>query len=357
MSAAGTAGNASSVHAEGRAARALMDAARARVAQHLGVSDDEVIFTASGTESDNLAIRGVIWASPEPRHVVISGIEHEAVRRTARWLEARGIAAVTVVPPASDGVVRGDEMLAACRPGTSLVSLMAVNNEIGTVQEVEHVGAGCRDRGITLHCDAVQALGRLDLAPLARAAPLLTLSPHKAGGPTGVGVLAVRRGLKLDPPMTGGEQESGLRPGTESAPLAAGAAAAIAIACETRGESTAELGRLGARLEEGLSSLEGVVIHGRSAQRVPGFVNAAFDGCDAVALVQALDLAGFAVSSGSACSSGSVRPSAVLEAMGLPPALCRSSVRFSLGAGNDAAQVEALLAALPSLLARLRAGP
>lgn len=346
-------GNASSVHAEGRAARAALDEARVALADALGVMDDEIVYTASGTESDNLALRGVAWLHPAP-HLVVSGIEHEAVHRTARFLEAKGMARISWIAPGTDGVVPAEAVEAALRADTVLVSLMAVNNETGTCQPLRAVGAACARRGIPLHVDAVQAPGRIPVDVSGWGAALTTLSAHKAGGPKGCGVLVVRRGMKLQPALTGGEQEAGLRPGTENVAAIVAGSAGLIEAMRAQPQRSVPLERLGERLEAGLGRLAGRV-HGSGAPRAPGIVNVAFDGCDAVTLVQALDLAGFAVSSGSACSSGSVRPSRVLEAMGLPQAQCRSSIRLSLGEGNDEAEIDRFLLVLPGVLERLRA--
>ena len=347
-------GNASSVHAEGRAARAVLDEARERMAAAAGVHADEIVFTGSGTEADNLALRGVAWAARGRPHLVISGIEHEAVRRTARFLASRGDADVTEVAPGMDGVVDAEAVAGAIRSDTRLVSVMAVNNEVGTIQPLAAIGAACVSRGVLLHVDAVQAPGRVALDLASWGAGLASLSAHKAGGPKGLGVLVARRGVKLAPALTGGEQEGGLRPGTENAGLALAGAVALEEALGRMREAAAFLADLGRRLERGLLALPGVTIHGATAARAPGFVSAAFAGCEAITLVHALDLAGFAVSSGSACSSGSVKPSHVLAAMGLPAEACRSSLRFSLGPGNDASEIDALLAALPGILARSR---
>jgi cysteine desulfurase len=343
-------GNPSGVHAESRAARAVLDDARSRVAAALGVDDDEVIFAGSGTEACNMAVRGRAWAAGGRAHHVVSAVEHEAVHRTARWLGDRG-ADVAFVPPGPDGSVDAGRMAAAIRDDTALVALMAVNNEVGSLQPVAEVGAACAARGVPFFVDAVQATGRVPLDVAGWNAALAAVSPHKVGGPKGTGVLVARRGLKLQPALTGGEQESGLRPGTENVVLALAGAAAVAEAVRTLPERSARLGELTRRLESGLAAI-GVPVHGGA--RAPGFVNAAFAGCDAATLVPALDLAGFAVSSGSACSSGSVRPSRVLEAMGLDEATCRASVRFSLAPSNTEDEIDALLRALPDVVARAR---
>ena len=280
-------GNASSVHFEGQRARAVIEDARSLVASSLGVSDDEIIFTGSGTESDNLALRGRVWAAADELpggtrpHLLTSAIEHQAVRRSARWLAAKGHAELGVIAPTPEGLVSAADVLAAIRPGqTALVSIQAVNNELGTLQPIDALAEGCLARGVTFHTDAVQALGRVPVRALTRAADLVTFSAHKVGGPAGVGVLVVRRGLKLQPALTGGEQESGLRPGTENVALIAAAARAIADAVADEPLRATHLRGLWARLEEGLLALPGARLNGHPTQRAPGFTNISFDGVD-----------------------------------------------------------------------------
>ena len=294
-------GNASSVHREGQRARAVVEDARHVVARALDVHDDEIVLTGSGTEANNLALRGTCWIAEGRPHVVTTAIEHESVRRTLRWLDKREHADVSIVSPSPEGIVDADRVMAACRPGTALVSVMFVNNEVGTIQPVEEIGRACRERGIAFHVDAVQALGRIAVRPAETAADLLTLSAHKVGGPQGCGVLYVRRSVKLQPALTGGEQESGLRPGTEPVAVIAAAASAIADALATLTVRSEHLGRLTGRLERGLAALPRMRLNGSPARRAPGFTNASFGEIDGPTLMQALDLAGFAVSTGSAC--------------------------------------------------------
>jgi cysteine desulfurase len=350
------AGNASSIHREGQAARAAVEEARSLVAAALAMHPDEVVFTSSGTEADNLALRGTAWL-PEASaraHVVTSAIEHEAVLRTLRWLQRRGDVDVAVVPPRGDGSVDPAAVLAAVRPETALVSLMMVNNETGAIQPVEEVGRACRQRGIRFHVDAVQALGRLEVIPHGIPADLVSLSAHKVNGPQGCGVLCVRRGLKLQPVLTGGAQEGGLRAGTEAVAAIAGGARAMADAAAHRQARCAHVAALSQRLEAGLLELPGVAVNAAPCRRAVGIVNASFEGVDAVTLVQALDLHGIAASAGSACTAGSTAPSHVLEAMGLSPERTRGAVRFSLGQSNAEEEIAWVLEVLPSVLAAAR---
>jgi cysteine desulfurase len=348
-------GNASSVHVEGQRARAIVEDARHLVAQALDVHDDEIVFTGSGTEANNLALRGTCWMAGGRPRVVASSIEHESVRRTLRWLGSRDEADVCLVSPGADGIVDAERVMAACGTDAALVSVMAVNNEVGTIQPIEDIGRACRERGIPFHVDAVQALGRIEVKPAGVPADLLTLSAHKVGGPQGCGVLFVRRTVKLQPALTGGEQESGLRPGTESVAVIASAACAIADAVEARGARSQHFAALTARLERGLTALPQFRLNGASGARAPGFTNMSFGAADGGILMQALDLAGFAVSTGSACTSGSIAPSHVLQEMGLSDGLARAAVRVSLGPGNTEAEVDGLLGALPVILARMGA--
>ena len=341
--------NASSLHAEGRAARAAIDEARGSLSAALGVHDDELLFTGSGTESDNLALRGLIQATDGRPHLVTTAIEHEAVLRTARSLAARGDCELTEVAPDGDGRVSTEALLAALRPDTALVSVMAVNNETGVVQPNADLAPSLRERGVPLHVDAVQAAGRLAVE-----GDLLSFSAHKVGGPPGCGVLVVRRGLKLQPLLNGGGQEEGLRPGTESVATIVGGARALALAVAARDESTGRLSGLAEQLEAGLAGLPGCELVAAAAPRVPGLLSVAFEGADAGALLQALDLKGFAVSTGSACTSGSTRPSHVLTAMGWSAERARSALRLSLGPGNGPEDMDRLLAALTEVLDAVR---
>jgi cysteine desulfurase len=347
-------GNPSSVHAEGQRARAALEEARARLAAALHVEDDEIVFTGSGTEADNLALRGVVWAAGGRPHVVTTAIEHQAVRRTARWLAEKGHVSLTVIEPDEQGIVDPSRIAEALRSDTALVSMMLVNNELGTIQEVASVARECGARGIRLHVDAVQAVGRMPLLPRDLGADLLALSAHKAGGPAGVGVLFVRRGVKLQPILCGGEQESGLRPGTENVAMLAAGAEALALALDEQAERAARLRTLTRRLEQSLLALAGARLHGDPERRAPGITNVGFEGVPGDVLLRALDLEGFAVSTGSACTSGSIAASHVIEALGLPKERAREAMRLSLGTSNTEAEIDRLLDVLPRALAAAR---
>lgn len=349
-------GNASSIHAFGQAAKAALDDARSAVAELLGARPNDVIFTGGGTEADNLAVRGAAEAALPAgrRHLVASAIEHEAVLNTLKALAKRGWT-TTLLPAGPAGVVDPADLEAAVGDRTALVSVMHANNEIGTVQPVARLAEIAHGRGALFHTDAVQSAGKIPIDVAALGVDLLSISAHKFNGPKGVGALWVRRGMRLVAPTTGGRQERNRRAGTENVPAVVGLGAAAALAGGKLGAEAARLGALRDRLEAGLlERVPDAAVNG-SGERVPNTTNVSFPGVEAEALLIALDLEGVAVSTGSACSSGTLEPSHVLRAMGLTPRRAQSSIRFSLGLGNTAADVERVLDVLPPLVARLRA--
>lgn len=332
-----TFGNASSIHQDGQRAKQTIETARREVAALLAVKPEEIVFTGGGTEANNLAIFGM-----QPRHLITSTVEHPAVLNVCQELERRGVA-VTYVPVSGDGIVDPDDIRRAIRTDTDLISLMAVNNELGTIQPVEAVAAF----SVPVHSDCVQALGKIDPPRVA----LCSFSAHKVYGPKGVGALVVRKGTALHKTTFGGRHERDRRPGTENVPGIAG----FGAACRLLARDAERLGRLRDRLEAGiLDRVPRVSINGGGAPRVANTANLRLDGIEGEAMVIALDLRGFAVSSGAACSSGAVEPSHVLTAIGLSREDARSSLRFSLGASNDEAQVDALIDAVAECAARLR---
>jgi cysteine desulfurase len=349
-------GNASSVHVRGEAAREAVETARARVAGLIGAAPEEIVFVSSGSESDNLAVKGACLARPERRHLVISTIEHPAVLEAAAWLEREGWA-VSRVPVTAEGIVEPDAVARALRPDTALVSVMLVNNEVGTVQPVAEIAALARSAGALMHTDAVQAVGKIPVDVGALGADLLSLAGHKFHGPLGAAALYVRRRTRLIPLVHGGRQERGKRAGTENLPAVVGlgaaaerAARALAAGLPRRAES------LGDRLLDGL--LDGVPatrLNGHRLRRVRSTVNVRFDGVDGEAVLHALDGRGFSVSTGAACSSGEKGPSHVLLAMGLRPEDAHASVRFSLGEDNTEDEVERALAETPAVVEEWRA--
>lgn len=351
-----TFGNASSVHSFGQKAKAELDAARAGVAALVGGESSEVVLTGGGTESDNLAIRGAAEAL-EPagrRHLVASAIEHEAVLNTVRALARRGWD-TTILPVTSSGVVEVDALRDAIRPDTALVSVMHANNEIGTVQPIAALAAVAREHGAIFHTDAVQSAGKIRVDVRAMGVDLLSISGHKFGAPKATGALWIRRGVRLVPYLTGGRQERGRRAGTENVPALAGLGVAARIAAARLESAGAALASLRDRLETRiLADVPGTVVNGDRSQRVPNTTNISFDAIEAESLLIALDLEGVAISTGSACSSGSLEPSHVLKAMGLPNARARNSLRFSLGSATTTDEIDFVADVLPRLVARLR---
>ncbi len=350
-----TIGNASSVHTFGQQAKAELDTARTSVAALLGAESSEIVFTAGGTESDNLAVRGAAEAL-EPagrRHLITTTIEHEAILNTVRALERRGWA-VTSLPVDTTGLVDPDALRAALRPETALVSVMHANNEIGTIQPIADLAAIARAAGVLFHTDAVQSAGKIPVDVKALGVDLLSLSAHKFGGPKGAGALWIRRGVRLVSYLTGGRQERSRRAGTENVPGLAGLGVAARLAIETLPHREA-VAALRDRLETNiLASVPGTVVNGDPARRVPNTSNISFEGIEAESLLIALDLEGVAISTGSACSSGSLEPSHVLRAMGLPTARARNSLRFSLGSATTADEIDVVVNVLPRLVSRLR---
>ena len=351
------AGNASSVHSFGQQAKSAIDLARGSVAELLGGEPSEVVLTAGGTESDNLAIRGAAEAleATGRREIVVSGIEHEAVLQTCRALARRGWT-ITVLPVDSSGVVAPDAVRAAVSDRTALVSVMHANNEVGTVQPVAAIAALAHERGALVHTDAVQSAGKIPLSARGLGVDLLTISGHKFYGPKGVGALWVRRGVRLTPQMTGGRQERNRRAGTENVPALVGMGVAATLSLQTLAAEGPRIGLLRDRLEAGvLRDVPQTAVNGARDLRVPNTTNISFERVEAESLLIALDLEGIAVSTGSACSSGTLEPSHVLKAMGLGSARAQSSLRFSLGAGSTEAEIDRVVATLPHVVQKLRA--
>ena len=349
-------GNASSVHYYGQQAKAAIDDARSAVGALIGAEPAEVIFTSGGTEADNFAIRGVAEAL-EPtgrRHLITSGIEHEAVLNTFKALAKRGWR-TTVLPLDASGIVSADRLREALTDDTALVSLMHANNEIGTIQPVAELATIAHARGALFHTDAVQSAGKIPVNVRGLGVDLLAVSAHKFYGPKGIGALWVKRGVRLSPFLSGGKQERNRRAGTENVPGAIGMGVAAGLAMQ---KMAAEAGRLAAlrdRLETGiLSSVPNTEVNGSREARVPNTTNISFDRIEAESLLIALDLEGVAVSTGSACSSGTLEPSHVLKAMNLSSHRAQNSIRFSLGASNTEEQIDHVISILPRIVTKLR---
>jgi cysteine desulfurase len=348
-------GNASSIHYYGQAARQRLEEARRRLAASIHAAPMVVVFTSGGTEADNLALLGVVRSvARRPAHVVTSAIEHPAVLAACAQLEREG-ASVTRLPVGPGGCVNPDDVRRALRPETALVSIMHANNELGVIQPIAEIARITREAGLPLHSDGVQALGKIPVDVEALGVDLYAMSGHKLYAPKGAGALYVRKGTRLTAISFGGHHERDRRPGTENVPGIAAFGAAAELAAATLAEESARLAALRDRFESAvLGRISGAGINGARWNRTPNTSNMYFDGIDGEALVIALDLRGFAVSTGSACSSGAITPSHVLTALGLSPDRARSSLRFSLGRSNTAAQVDALVDALQASLAHLR---
>lgn len=349
-------GNPNSVHRYGREARAAVEDARERAAALIGAEDsEEIFFTSGGTESDNWALRGVVSAEGAAgSHVVATQVEHEAVLAACRTLEAEGVE-VTRLKPDGEGRVSADDVAAAIRPNTKLVSVMWGNNEVGVLQPIHEIGAVCRERGVPLHTDAVQALGKEAIDVQRAGVSLLSASGHKINGCKGAGFLYVKRGVRLDPLVLGGGQERNLRSGTENVAGIVAMGEACRIAKEERPQFSERLRALRDRLEsEVCERVPDVLVNGDPERRLPGTSNLGFLGAEGETLLIRLDLEGIAVSTGAACSSGSPEPSHVLLAMGLPREAVQGSVRFSLGLGNSDEDIDRLLEVLPEAVGKVR---
>ena len=352
-------GNASSTHGPGRQALAALEKARERAARLIRAEPSEIVFTSSGTESDNLALLGVAAAlDGKPWHLVTSGLEHPAVLEPCRLLASRGVA-LTLLPAGRDGIVDPEALRHAIRPETRLVSIMTANNLTGVVQPVRELGAICRSREVLFHTDAVQAAGKLPIDVARDSIDLLSLSAHKLHGPKGAAALFVRKGTPIAPLLHGGGQERGLRSSTENVPALAGLGKAAEIAAEVMSAEAVRLVELRELLVEGvLDRIPGAWLFGDRWRRLPGHAAFGFAGLEgsAPALLLALDEAGVAVSAGSACSSRHAdRPSHVLEAMGWDPLRARGALRVSLGRFNTRPEVEHFLGALEAAVARMGA--
>jgi len=349
-------GNPSSIYAEGQAARALVDEARERVAAAIGATPGEIVFTSGGTEADNLAIRGTWKARRGERDgFVTTAIEHHAVLDTGHDLAEHSQVRLTVLPPDRDGRVDPAQVAAALDDRTALVSVMHANNEIGTLQPVAEIGAICRERGVTFHSDAVQSVGALEFDVRRIPVDLVSLNAHKFYGPKGVGALYVRKGTRIATMQTGGGQEKGRRTGTENVAGIVGLGVAMRIAAARRATESARQAALRDRLIDGVAArVPGTIVTGHRTERLPNNASFVFRDADGASLVTALDLAGFAVSSGSACTSGDTEPSHVILALGLDRETAKGSLRVTVGRGTTEGDIDAFLDALPPIVERVR---
>ncbi len=349
-------GNPSSPHCYGQAAREALETARRGLAALLGFSRRELVFTSGGSESNAMVLTPLAWAE-QPAHVIATPIEHPSVLRTCEWLRRRGVA-VSYLPVDGDGTVRVEAVGELLRPNTRVVTMMAANNETGVVQPLQKLGQLLREaapeRPPLLHSDAVQAVGRIALLPAEWGVDAVTVAAHKLGGPRGIGALAIREGCAPSPLIRGGGQERGLRAGTESVHLAEGFWAAAEWIWARFEKNAARLRALRERLIGQLGQAEGFFVNGAAAERLPNTVNGGFEGVSASSLVVAMDLAGVALSTGSACQSGAMEPSHVLRAMGLAENKVRASVRISMGPATSERDVDRCAELMVTEVARLR---
>ncbi len=348
-------GNPSSLHTPGQKAAEALEEARATVAACLNAQPREIFFTSGGSEADNQAIRSAAYLGKRrgKNHIISTAIEHHAVLHTLARLEKEGFE-VTLLPVGSEGIVKVEDVAAAIRPETALVTVMFVNNEIGTIQPIAEIGALCRERKVVFHTDAVQAAGHLPIDVVAQKIDMLSISGHKFHGPRGTGALYVRKGLPLQPLIEGGAQERNKRAGTEDLPAIRGMAVALKEACENMEQVNARLTVLRDRLIEGLSQIPHGALNGDRERRVASNVSFCFEGIEGESMLLLLDDKGIAASSGSACTSGSLDPSHVLLAIGRPHEVAHGSLRLSLGEENTMEDVEKIITDVTDTVTYLR---
>ncbi len=348
-------GNPSSLHSVGQAASRQLVAARETVASYLNAQPREIYFTSGGSEADNWAITqaAALGAKKGKKHIISSAFEHHAVLHTLDKLKKQGYE-ITLLPVHEDGLVRLEEVAAAIRPDTALVTIMYANNEVGTIQPIPAIGKLCREKGVLFHTDAVQAVGHLPIDVEAQCIDMLSLSGHKFHGPKGVGALYCRKTVPLSSFIEGGAQERGKRAGTENVPGICGMAAALKEACDHMEENEAKVSALRDKLIDAILPLPRTRLNGARAPRLPGNVSFCFEGIEGESLLLSLDLKGICASSGSACTSGSLDPSHVLLALGLPAEIAHGSLRLSLDAWNTEEEIDYIIKTLPPIVERLR---
>ncbi len=348
-------GNASSVHTFGQESRAPIEEARDHVAALIGARVGDVYFTSGGTESDNMAVKGIAFANRDRgNHIITTEIEHSAVLRSCAFLEQEGFL-VTYLPVDRYGLVHPDDVARAVTDRTILITIMHANNEIGTIQPVGDIGAVARDSGVYFHSDAVQSAGKIPIDVEASHIDLLSISAHKFYGPKGVGAIYIRKGIEFEPTNHGGHHEKNMRSGTENTTGIIGLGRASELAHAEQEAEARHLIGLRERLQQGITEeIEDCCVNGHPEQRLPGTLNVSFPGAEGESLILSLDLKSIAVSSGSACTSGSIEPSHVLAALGLDPQTALSSLRFSLGRGNTMEDVDYVMNNLPEVVSRIR---
>lgn len=349
-------GNPSTLYRLGRESKIAIEKARSQVAQAIDAREEEIFFTGSGTESDNMALKGVLYgpAAKGKKGLITTKMEHHAILHTAQALEKEGFQ-VTFLDVDSQGLVDLEQLKEAIGPDTALVSIMAANNEVGSIQPLEEIGAICRERGVLFHTDAVQAFGHIPIDVNKMNIDLLSLSAHKINGPKGAGALYIRKGLSLRPVIEGGGQERNRRSGTENVAGIVGLGAAAQLAMETMAEESVRLEKLAHKLTEGVLRIPETILTGHPTRRLPGACSFAISAIEGESLVLYLDMEGICASTGSACSTGSLDPSHVLTAIGLSHEVAHGSLRLTLGRFNTEEDVDTILEKLPQVVDRLRA--
>ncbi len=349
-------GNASSFHQKGQASRHAIDLARERIADTLGIEPGDIVFTSGGTEADNLAVKGTMeWLSDKRKHLVVSTIEHQAVLHAAQYLEKKGYR-VSYAPVNAQGLVDLDYLKKTVTEETALVSILHANNEVGTIQPIGEIAKLAHEKGALFHTDAVQSFGKCSLDLEEAAVDMMSLSAHKICGPKGAGALFVRKGLKIKPMFHGGHQEKNVRPGTENVAAIVGFGKAAELAFEYRDKESARVLALREKLHGGLKTMiSGIRLNGHPEKRLYTTLNLSFEGLDGETLLINFDLQNIYVSTGSACTAGSVEPSHVLLAMGISEKLGRAAIRFSLGRFTTEKEVAYALECIPPIVERLRA--
>lgn len=348
-------GNPSSIYKLGRDAMRAVEAARGKLAEALGCLPSEIFFTSCGTEADNWAIRSTALRLAEKgkKHIITTAIEHHAVLHTCEYLQKLGFE-ITYLPVDKDGLITVKQVADAIREDTALVTVMYANNEIGTIMPIPEIGALCREKGVLFHTDAVQAVGNIPIDVHAQSIDMLSLSGHKLHAQKGIGALYVRKGIPLPNLIFGGAQERGKRPGTENVPAIVGLGEAVKAACEDIPEKTARVSRLRDKLIDGILSIEGSRLNGNRTKRLMGNVNISFLGVEGESLLLRLDLAGICASSGSACTSGSLDPSHVLLALGLPHEVAHGSMRLTISDETTEEDVDYIISVLPEIVGYIR---
>ena len=349
-------GNPSSLHEYAREAEQLLDQARKDVAAVIGAKPDEIVFTGGGSESDNMALRGAVSANKKKgKHVITSAVEHHAVLYTLQAMEREGLIELTILPVDEYAMVSADSVAAAIRDDTVLVSIMYANNEVGTINPIAEIGKVCRDKGVLFHTDAVQAAGHVPVDVVSMHIDLMAISAHKFHGPKGVGVLYIRKGVRIPSLIIGGGQEKKRRAGTENVPGIVGLATALKLANEHMAENAVRVGALRDQLLKGIAArIPDVKLNGHPTMRLPNNVNYSIRYIEGESILLMLDINGIAASSGSACTSGSLDPSHVLLAMGLPHEIAHGSLRLTLSEFTTEEEIDYVLDILPQIIQRLR---